>query len=103
MHRALAIPEIVFTICNAFVDDQGHVECQGPCVALDTRALAACARTSRAFHLPAVTALWKDKYLTFEDVVYYLLPAGVWRVADKAITYKPFDCIGNRMVSYSIH
>ncbi|KAL1730130.1 hypothetical protein EV714DRAFT_284340 [Schizophyllum commune] len=97
MHRALAIPEIVFTICNAFVDDQGHVEGQGPYIVSDTRALAACARTSRAFHLPAVTALWKDKYLTFEDVVYYLLPAGVWSVADKAITYKPFDCIGNRM------
>ncbi|KAL1719373.1 hypothetical protein EV715DRAFT_272769 [Schizophyllum commune] len=84
-------------ICNAFVDDQGHVEGQGPYVVSDTRALAACARTSRAFHLPAATALWKDKYLTFEDVVYYLLPADVWRVADNAITYKPFDCIGNRM------
>ncbi|KAL1704004.1 hypothetical protein EV121DRAFT_291793 [Schizophyllum commune] len=97
MHRALAIPEIVFTICNAFVDDQGHVEGQGPYVVSDTRALAACARTSRAFHLPAVTALWKDKYLTIEDVAYYLLPASVWSVADQAITYKPFDCIGNRM------
>ena len=78
MHRALDIPDIVFAICGAFVRNNGTVEDEGPFF-VDQKPLAACARTCRAFHLPAVTMLWKYPLLTFETLLLHCTPKDLWQ------------------------
>ena len=81
MHRALAVPELVFRIVDMFVKLGGTGETgdDGP-YAVDGPALAACARTCRAFHLPATAALWKDQDLDIETVLLHCMPADLWEV-----------------------
>ncbi|KAL1704007.1 hypothetical protein EV121DRAFT_206761 [Schizophyllum commune] len=81
MHRALAVPELVFRIVDMFVKVGGTGETgdDGP-YAVDGPALAACARTCRAFHLPATAALWKDQDLDIETVLLHCMPADLWEV-----------------------
>ncbi|KAI5831847.1 hypothetical protein K523DRAFT_236595 [Schizophyllum commune Tattone D] len=77
MHRALDIPDIVFAICGALVRNNGTVEDEGPFF-VDQKPLAACARTCRAFHLPAVTMLWKYPLLTIETLLLHCTPKNLW-------------------------
>ncbi|KAI5888716.1 uncharacterized protein SCHCODRAFT_02671272 [Schizophyllum commune H4-8] len=77
MHRALAIPDVVFAICGALVKNNGVVEDEGPFF-VDKKTLAACARTCRAFHLPAVTMLWKHPFLTIETLLLHCTPENLW-------------------------
>ena len=81
MHRALAVPELVFRIVDMFVKvgGTGETDDDGP-YAVDKPALAACARTCRAFHLPATAALWKDQDLDIETVLLHCMPADLWEV-----------------------
>ncbi|KAI5887451.1 uncharacterized protein SCHCODRAFT_02751949 [Schizophyllum commune H4-8] len=81
MHRAFAIPELVFRIVDMFVEVENTDETDGdgPYV-VDRPALAACARTCQAFYLPAITALWKDRDLDIETVLLHCMPADLWEV-----------------------
>ncbi|KAI5823851.1 hypothetical protein K523DRAFT_376651 [Schizophyllum commune Tattone D] len=81
MHRALAVPELVFRIVDMFVKvgGTGETDDDGP-YAVDKPVLAACARTCRAFHLPATAALWKDQDLDIETVLLHCMPADLWEV-----------------------
>lgn len=49
MHRCLAVPEIMILICD-LMKESGKYD----------GTLAALATCCRAFHMPAVSALWKD-------------------------------------------
>ncbi|KAL1659614.1 hypothetical protein GGF50DRAFT_64921 [Schizophyllum commune] len=81
MHHALFVPDIVSLILDCFVWDHALPQGQYGPYDVDRPALAACARTCRAFHTPAVAALWKDCNLDLETVLLHCMPADVWEVA----------------------
>ncbi|TRM58331.1 hypothetical protein BD626DRAFT_410696 [Schizophyllum amplum] len=87
MHIALSIPEIVSELCNALLEDNGAREGEGPYTICNARALAVCARTCRAFHVPAIKALWKDDRLTLEIVLLHCMPQDIWEVQRGAPGY----------------
>ena len=86
MHRALAIPDILFSVCRALAVDTGSGEDEGPFF-VNAPTLAACARTCRAFQLPAITTLWKNNNLAIETVLLHLTPPDLWQIQVKSIEH----------------
>lgn len=87
MHRAFSIPEIVFSICNTLAHGTADIDGDGPYTISDPATLAICARTCRAFHLPAVSALWQYDMLTMETVLLHCMPSDLWNLETGAEQY----------------
>lgn len=77
MHPALSIPEILLSVCNALVTQRDDAGADGP-YDVQIRELAACARTCRAFYMPAIMALWKHYDLAIETVLLHCMPEDAW-------------------------